>query len=226
MDPAVQSDQEDTELVQLERQVERSQLFTHTALGEGFARIGETSAFLHGLIDLLLSKGVVTEEELRAAVTDVRRQMTDQGELSGPGTLIRLEESPEEAARTIKVDCQARLHICHAVCCKLDFALTISEIESGTVKWDLGRPYHIRHEQNGYCAHFQSNTEGCRIYANRPGVCRHYSCARDGRIWKDFDKMELNAEWLAANLPPDAPERRVGTMMEPFEKHAAVSDIS
>jgi hypothetical protein len=31
-------------------------------------------------------------------------------------------------------------------------------------------------------------------------VCRGYSCANDPRIWKDFERMELNAEWITANL--------------------------
>jgi hypothetical protein len=46
------------------------------------------------------------------------------------------------------------------------------------------------------------------VYADRPGVCRHYSCANDERIWKDFENMELNHEWLDANLG-DAPRIRL-----------------
>ena len=71
----------------------------------------------------------------------------------------------------------------------------------------------IRHEVDGYCTHHHRAGGGCGIYANRPGVCRRYSCANDSRIWKDFDQMELNTEWIAANLPPEAEERRVGTLM-------------
>ncbi len=213
MNQANTFDQEDSSLEKLERQVERSQLFTHTALGEGFARVGETAAFVHGLIDLLLAKGLVHEDELQVAIGNVRQQMAAQGELAGPGTAIRLGEAPETAASVVEVDCEARLHICQAVCCKLNFALTIAEVESSNIKWDLGRPYFIRHEVDGYCAHLNRAGGGCGIYANRPGVCRRYSCANDSRIWKDFDKMELNTEWIAANLPPEVEERRVGTLM-------------
>lgn len=224
MDQAHPQDQTDTDLIRLERQVERSQLFTHTALGQSLARSGETSAFVHGLIDVLLSRGVVTEDEVRAAVANVHQQLAAQGEFAGPGTLIRLEDSAEGEARTIEVDCQARLPICQAACCKLNFALTISEIELGVIKWDLGRPYHIRHETDGYCTHLQRGG-GCRIYAQRPGVCRHYSCAGDDRIWKDFDRMELNTEWLTTNLPPHVMERRVGTLMEPSAVHTFAADV-
>ena len=225
MDQRQDIEQADAGLSRIERQVERSQFFIHTALGEGFARIGEASEFVYGLIDLLLAKGVVEEGEVQAAVESVHQEMMKQGEFAGPGTLIRLEDNAESAPQTVKVDCSARLSICHAVCCKLNFALTIPEIESGEIKWDLGRPYQIRHEQDGYCSHLHRDSGACKIYASRPGVCRHYSCANDERIWKDFDKMELNTEWLSANLPPDAPERRVGMLMERPERYTVIANV-
>ncbi len=196
----------------LERQLERSQLFTHTALGEGFAKIAETSSFLYGLLDLLLAKGMIHEAELETAVARVREQMQAGGELAGPGTAIR----PDSGATTsgmVAVDCNSRMHVCKAVCCKLNFALSVPEIESGKVKWDLGRPYFIRHEADGYCTHLQQSCGGCSVYKDRPLICRTYSCAHDGRIWKNFEAMELNTEWIAANLPPGVEERRIGTVM-------------
>jgi Fe-S-cluster containining protein len=45
----------------------------------------------------------------------------------------------------------------------------------------------------------------CGVYTSRPSVCRRYSCAGDRRICKDFDAMELNQEWIDANLGGDAP---------------------
>jgi len=206
-------------LANMERQVERGQLFTYTALGEGLAKVGETSAFLFGLIDILLQKGLVTEKEIQSAVSNVHQQMAEHGELNGPGTMIRLEASAESEIQVNEVGCKARLPICKAVCCKLNFALTIKEIESALVKWDLGRPYFIRHEDDGYCSHYQRDIGGCSAYADRPGVCRHYSCANDDRIWKDFEKMELNAEWIAANLEQGDLNRRVGMLMMHSGKH-------
>ena len=103
------------------------------------------------------------------------------------------------------VDCAARMHVCHAVCCKLRFALSADEIEAGRVRWDLGRPYMIRHEADGFCTHNDRACGSCRVYAHRPTPCRTYSCVGDTRIWKDFERMELNTEWIAANLGPQAP---------------------
>jgi len=191
-------------LVQLERQVERSQLFAHSALGESALRLGEVEVFLHGLIDTLLAKGVVTETEIVAAVSNVRSELVQRNELNGAHIMVRSDGPDAEHSAPAKVDCAARLHICHAVCCKLDFALSIPEVESGTVKWDLGRPYFIRHNSDGACVHLDSESGGCRIYKDRPGVCRGYSCVNDPRIWTDFDKMELNQEWIDANVSKSA----------------------
>ena len=202
----------DVELIELDRQVERGNLFAHTALSESYTRLGEAQALIHGLADVLLDKGVVVEGELREAVENVRSELRERGDLSGPGVMVRVDQEPADRP-AVEVDCAARMPVCKAVCCKLDFALTIEEIEAGHVKWDLGRPYFIRHGPTGGCAHNDSETGGCRVYANRPGVCRNYSCADDPRIWKDFDGWELNTEWIEANLSGDHGVRAVSVAM-------------
>lgn len=185
----------------------------HSALGESFTRLGETEIFLHSLLDLLLAKGIVNEDELSATTLNVRQELVDRGELSGPGIAVRVEESADTPRPPVEVDCKARMHICHAVCCKLDFALSIAEVETGKIKWDLGRPYFIRHEEDGYCTHIDQDAGGCKIYCDRPAICRWYSCANDERIWKHFESMELNEEWIAAHLSPTTSPRLTGTLM-------------
>jgi Fe-S-cluster containining protein len=193
-------------------QVERAALFTHSAFGQSFHRIGEAEEFVHGLIDVLLSKGVLTAGEITEAVGRVRQELTDRGELNGPGTIVRSVDA-QEPEPVVKVDCAARMHICHAVCCSLDFALSVEELDSGNVKWDLGRPYFIRHRADGSCVHKDLTSGRCGVYADRPGVCRSYSCANDPRIWNDFDKMELNTEWIDANLLARPRPRVFGALM-------------
>jgi Fe-S-cluster containining protein len=111
-----------------------------------------------------------------------------------------VDRSEEVQQAEVKVNCGERMPICHSICCKLDFPLTAEEIESGKVRWDLGRPYHIRHGEDGHCVHRNQESGFCGVYEDRPGICRTYSCAGDARIWKDFEKMELNAEWLEEHL--------------------------
>ncbi len=189
-----------TDVQSLERQVERGSFFSHTALGKGFLRLHELESFVYGLLDVLVTKQAVTSDEVALAVHNVRSRLSESGDVPNTGVVMRVDPTEEAPRPPTLVNCAERMHVCHAICCKLDFPLTVSEIESGAVKWDLGRPYYIRHEASGFCAHNMQATGGCGIYANRPAVCRGYSCANDQRIWKDFDKMELNTEWLSANL--------------------------
>ncbi|MCB9235287.1 MAG: YkgJ family cysteine cluster protein [Bacteroidia bacterium] len=191
------------EVARLSRQAERGQLFTHTELSQHASRINEVEAFLYGMIELMVKKGQIVPEELQQAVGDIRREIRSKEEEVRPNLALRFDPPDEQPAPA--VNCAERLHICKAACCKLDFALSREEVEGGKVKWDLGRPYYIRHENSGYCSHVREGDCGCKVYADRPQVCRKYTCYKDSRIWKDFEKMELNAEWLEANLQGTRP---------------------
>ena len=86
------------------------------------------------------------------------------------------------------IDCAARLHLCHARCCSLSFELTVQDLDEGRVRWEIDRPYLIRHETDGYCTHLDRKSGGCGVYAERPATCRGYDCRGDARIWIDFEK--------------------------------------
>jgi Fe-S-cluster containining protein len=191
---------QDDALNQLERQVERASLYTHTAIGQNALRLGDLEGFVFGLIDVLMAKELVTSQEVEAAIERVKAEMANNDDYPSARVAMRVDLQSQDDTAYVPVNCAERMPICNAVCCKLHFALSQGEVESGKVKWDLGQPYYIRHETNGFCSHNDRQTGGCSIYADRPGVCRKYSCANDERIWKDFDNMELNREWLDANL--------------------------
>jgi Fe-S-cluster containining protein len=86
------------------------------------------------------------------------------------------------------IDCHNRLPSCKARCCTLGFPLSVQDLDEHVVKWDYGRPYHIRLSEDAYCVHNDSTGRICRIYDQRPAVCRSYDCRKDERIWKDFDR--------------------------------------
>jgi Fe-S-cluster containining protein len=204
-------------LNELERQVERGSFFTHTAIGHTALRLGEVESFVYGMIDVLMTKGVVAADELKAAAEKVRKELVDRGDVPHVGVALRVDEIDEaEPAQPtfVPVNCAERMHICHAVCCQLDFALSQEEVEAGQVKWDLGRPYYIRHGANGFCVHNDRQTGCCGVYEHRPAVCKGYSCAHDRRIWKDFENMELNVEWLTEHFTGDSAPRITGALMQ------------
>jgi Fe-S-cluster containining protein len=201
------------DLAQLERQIERGSLFTHTIVSQNADRIHEAESFLYGLMDVLLEKGLLTQDEISQAAEKVRQEMSDTGQTLGPGIALRIEGDGVKQDDFVPVNCSERLHLCKGVCCRLHFALTAEEVESGRIKWDLGEPYNIRHETTGYCHHLELNKNGCSIYEHRPGVCRKYSCANDERIWKDFEKMILNEEWIEDNLHTSKPRLVTAQML-------------
>ena len=206
------TDIDDDPLQRLERQVERASFHTHTAIGQNAMRLGDVEDFVFGLIDVLLAKKLVTSEEVEAAVAKVKSEMAKKNDYPSANVAMRVD--PESEAPFVPVNCAERMHICNAICCKLNFALSQGEIESGKVKWDLGQPYYIRHETDGFCTHNNRQTGGCGIYADRPRICRTYSCAHDDRIWNDFENMELNHEWLDAHFSHPSQPRFVAAFMQ------------
>lgn len=194
----------DERLDELERQLERGSLFTHTVLTEQAERANDTEALVNGLVDLLIGGGVINADKLRQAVEAVHDETAAAGQLAAVGVAIRVD-GEQAGEPDVVVDCAARLPICKAACCRMRFALSVEEIESGPLRWDLGRPYLNRRGRDGYCHQCDPGTRACGVYEQRPAVCRHYSCAGDARIWKDFDAMELNREWIEANLGADEP---------------------
>ena len=100
-----------------------------------------------------MARGAIEEGELAAAVEAVREQMDTSDEVPEPGVVLRVDKPEAADMPPAEVDCGARMHICQAVCCRLDFALAYDEVERGVLRWDMGRPYLIRHEADGYCVH-------------------------------------------------------------------------
>ena len=73
----------------------------------------------------------------------------------GTGLII----SPPNQPQTKRVDCENRLHLCKAACCRIfNVGLTPQEIESDRFDWDPRRPYALQKNQQG-CVHLQGG--GC-----------------------------------------------------------------
>ena len=189
----------DDRLHQLERQVEHGNLFLHAALTDQASRANEVEAVVNGLADLLVRLELVSAEDLVESVETTRKVIADAGGQLSLGVAIR-GDTDAPGVPADEIDCAARIPYCKAVCCRLRFPLTVAEIESGPVKWDLGRPYFNRQAPNGYCHCFDDDSHGCTVYEDRPTPCRVYSCAGDERIWKDFEGMVINQEWIDARL--------------------------
>ncbi|HEX3045106.1 MAG TPA: hypothetical protein VHY08_10145 [Bacillota bacterium] len=115
---------------ELERQVEKGHLFTHTILTEQIMRLNENESFLYGLIDYLIQKGTIQPDEFKATVESVRKEIIEKKEFATLGVTLRVD-GPKDLTQTALVNCAERMEICKAVCCRLRFALSVEEIESG-----------------------------------------------------------------------------------------------
>jgi Fe-S-cluster containining protein len=183
------------ELGELDEQARRGSLYAQAVASEQMARANQTEAAVYGLIDLLIQKGALTAEEVTAAIEQTGREMHAAGRQASLEVVVREDGSAAETSAE-EIDCAARIPFCKAACCRLRWPLTLQEVESGPVKWDLGRPFFNRHAAHGYCHRFDTETHGCTVYAERPKPCREYSCAGDERIWLDFERMVPNTEWI------------------------------
>ena len=187
------SDQD--ELRELDEQTRRGSLYAQAVASGQMDRANQTEAAVYGLIDLLIQKGALSEAEVTAAIAQTRDDMRAAGRHASLEVIVR-DDNPAPAVSAEEIDCAARIPFCKASCCKMRWPLTLEEVESGPVSWDLGRPFFNRHAAHGYCHRFAPESHGCTVYGQRPQPCRQYSCRDDDRIWLDFDNMVPNAEWI------------------------------
>ena len=182
-------------LRELERQIELGALFSHAALSKQAQRLNDSYALLNGLVELLIAHDVVEAKALLDSVASVRGQLEAANQEVSVDVAVRVDNG---VAENPPIDCEARMHLCHAVCCRLRWPLTAEEVENGPIKWDLAQPYFNRTGPDGYCQQCDSETHHCGVYEQRPTPCKQYTCEGDERIWKDFDNMVINQEWIDA----------------------------
>lgn len=92
----------------------------------------------------------------------------------------------------VSIECESRLHLCHAMCCRLRFPLSEQDLLEGVAAWDPEAPYMNLQDDHGWCAHMNGESLRCSIYAHRPLPCRAFDCRNDRRIWLDFDNRIPN----------------------------------
>jgi hypothetical protein len=184
---------EASSLERLRAEVADGLMYAHSRSNANTSKVLEVAAFSYALIELLAETGVITIDQLDERKRIVGQRLADQLAEKGIGVALTKDEQDKYAHQSgAPIDCANRIPLCGAACCRLRFALSVQDLEEGTVKWDLGRPYMIRHSQDGYCHHLDRDACRCAIYDRRPIVCRSYDCRTDSRIWADFDRRIVN----------------------------------
>ena len=177
----------------LRQEVAEGLLYTHSRLNANTSKTLEAASFLYALVELLSEKGLITIEELDERKRVVGERLAEQFRQNGNGVVLQKPEYDKYTfAGEVHIDCEDRIHLCRAACCRLPFALSKQDVREGIVHWDLGQPYLIAHDGNGTCGHLDPSTRACTVWAHRPVPCRAFDCRGDGRIWLDFEHMVIN----------------------------------
>ena len=205
------------------QQIADGLLYTHSRLNTNQRKTLEAASFLYALVELLNERGLITIDELDARKAVVAQRLTEQIRREGNGAMFQDPEYDKYAfEHAAEIDCLSRVHLCKAACCRLPFALSHQDVREGIVRWNLGQPYLIEHDGDGYCVHMDRDSRGCGIYANRPVPCRGFDCRNDRRIWMDFEGKVPNpaieqADWpycLEADVREAAPSTAPRSIQE------------
>jgi hypothetical protein len=207
MDQAFDRSEPSSPTTDLRQAVAEGLLYTHSRLNANTGKTLEAAAFLYALVELLSERGLVSVEELDERKKIVGQRLAQQFRDKGMGVMLQEPEADKYAFQAeVKIDCDQRLPVCKAACCRLPFALSKQDVREGIVQWNLGQPYVIDQGKDGYCAHLQRGVCQCSIYAHRPIPCRGYDCRNDQRIWLDFERRIANPaidqpDWPQGAIP-------------------------
>ena len=158
----------------------RGLLYVHNRANANTGELHETRSTLDALVDLLVDARVLDRDALEERRADAAACLRD--DFVRRGMAVAIQEfgvSKYDFEGAAEIDCETRLPLCRAACCKLPLALSAEDVEEGVVRWDLGHPYMIAHGDDHYCVHMDRRTHRCGVYEQRPIPCRGYDCRRD-----------------------------------------------
>ncbi len=192
---------------QLRQELVGGLLYCHDRENANTGKMLEVTAFAYALIELLIEKNLLTEEELNERKRIVAQRLVEKFKDNAMGVMLQQPEIDKyQFEGGAEIDCENRVHLCKAACCRLRFALSKQDVEEGVVKWDLSRPYLIARGTDGYCRHLERGSCRCTVYPHRPVPCRAYDCRNDKRIWADFENKVVSPELEKLFQDADAAE--------------------
>ncbi len=189
--------------------------YAHFRADANTSKLLEVASFLYAAIDLLSQKGLLDIQELDERKKAAAANLVEKFAERGMGVVYQKPEYDKysfEGGATI--DCENRVQLCKAACCKLRFALSKQDVEEGIVRWDFSAPYLIARGPNGYCQHLDQEKKCCSVYGHRPIPCRGYDCRNDPRIWLDFENRVINPGLNDPDWPQSSEQGEAQRMKE------------
>lgn len=181
--------------------------YAHTRTNTNTGKLLEVASFAYAAIELLSEQRLIQIEDLDERKKAVAGRLVEKFADQGMGVVYQQPEHDKYGFDgEVRIDCENRVHLCQAACCRLRFALSKQDVEEGMAKWDFARPYLIARGPDGYCQHLDRGTLGCSIHAQRPVPCRAYDCREDKRIWTDFENKIVSSDLEKLFRPPGVGE--------------------
>jgi len=179
---------------ELHPQLSRGLRYVHQKLGDRILGHHELAAHVYALTESLIASGVLSLQDFESRKKLRAEQMMSAALTEWEGAEVLSDDTDKYRVKETLIDCDQRMHLCKAACCRLDFFLSRQDLEEGVVRWDVGRPYAIGKRADGWCTHCAPGSKKCEVHAQRPLVCRGYDCREDKRIWVDFEQRVPNPE--------------------------------
>jgi hypothetical protein len=187
---------------QVRREVARGLQYTHFRANANTNHLIQLISTVEAATGMLEEQGLLDRSIMERRKAAAAERVESDFAAKGFGVQLDVSTvSKYDPSTGVRIDCENRIALCHAACCKLSFALTREDVHEGTVRWDLGNPYVIARGEDGWCVHLDRSTKTCGVYSARPGTCRTYDCSKDARIWLDFEKRIINPEILESAWP-------------------------
>ena len=162
-------------------------IYAHNRANANTGELETLAATVEALVELLVEAGLDPErlDAVRAEAAErVRRRFKERG----MATIRQEFDVPKrEWTGGVDIDCEARIPLCHAACCKLGVGLSTEDVREGILRWDPAEPYALERGDDGWCVHMERGSCRCTVYDARPIPCRGFDCRADRRIWLDFE---------------------------------------
>lgn len=188
------SEQEKAKVDKLRHEVAGGLRYAHTRANANTGKLLEVASFTYAAINLLAEKGLIEIAELDERKKEIAGHLIEKFIDEGMGITYQEKEQDKYAFDAVQIDCENRVHLCKAACCKLQFALSKQDVEERIVKWNFAHPYLIERGEDGYCIHMDRCKLSCTIHSHRPVPCRGYDCRKDKRIWADFEEKIVSPD--------------------------------
>jgi len=197
----------DSSIEKMRSEVAGGLRYTHTRANANTGNLLEMASFAYAAIELLTEKGLLDITELDERKKTIAGHLVKKFINEGMGLTYQEREQDKYGFEAAQIDCEVRLPLCKAACCKMGFALSKQGVEEGIVKWNFTRPYLIARGEDGYCVHMDRGRLNCTIHSHRPvPCCGGYDCRSDQRIWADFEAKIVNPDLEKLSQTQDSVE--------------------